>query len=505
MSVVLVPLVAVLYSQTQPKKYQSTAKVLLSNQSLSTGVTGIDSNTVVQTPDRIAQTQAEIATTPAVAQRALNALGIRSMTAGELLDQVSAEPEVDADLLDISVQNRSAALAQRLANAYARQFTEYKEALDTATIERSLNNVEAKLADLETKGLGDSPQADALRATQEQLQTLQTLQTRNALVVKPATTAKQVEPKPLRNGLIGLMLGIILGLGLAFLREALDTRVRTAEEVSERLGLTLLARVPTPPRRLAGRDQLVMIENPQGTQSEAFRMLRTNFDFVNLERNARVVMFTSAVEAEGKSTTAANFAIALARAGRHVTLVDLDLRRPYIDRFFGLSGRPGFTQVALGQVSVDDALFPVAISDPASGEATPTNGANGHGNVRGMLDVVVSGPTPPDAGEFIVSRAVGEILDELRMRSDVVVVDAPPLLTVGDAVALTSRVDGVVLVARLKLLRRQMLHEVRRILSTAGATPLGFVVTGSEVDTDYDYGYGYGEPARPAGVREPVA
>jgi Mrp family chromosome partitioning ATPase len=122
-----------------------------------------------------------------------------------------------------------------------------------------------------------------------------------------------------------------------------------------------------------------------------------------------------------------------------------------------------------------------------------------------MLDVVVSGPTPPDAGEFIVSRAVGEILDELRMRSDVVVVDAPPLLTVGDSVALTSRVDGVVLVARLKLLRRQMLHEVRRILSTAGATPLGFVVTGSEVDTDYDYGYGYGEPARPAGVREPVA
>ncbi len=308
------------------------------------------------------------------------------------------------------------------------------------------------------------------------------------------------------------MLGIILGLGLAFLRETLDTRVRTAEEVSERLHLPLLARLPAPPRRLAKSDRLVMLDEPTSPDAEAVRMLRTNFDFVNLERDARVVMVTSAVPSEGKSTTAANLAIALARGGRRVTLVDLDLRRPYIARFFDLNGTAGLTQVALGRVELDDAIVSIGLSKGETGKRNhDSNGGNGHAKLEGFLNVLTTGPIPPDAGEFVGTHAVAAIIETLREQNDFVIVDAPPLLHVGDAMALTSRVDGLLLVARLNLLRRPMLRELSRLLHTTPAQPLGFVVTGAESEIGYGYGagygYGYDEPA-PSGRRSsrtPVA
>ena len=133
----------------------------------------------------------------------------------------------------------------------------------------------------------------------------------------------------------------MLGIGLAFLREALDTRVRSADEVGEKLGLPLLARVPEPPRKLRNSNRLVMQADPHGAQAEAFRTLRTNIEFVNLDVHARTIMITSAIQSEGKSTTAANLAIAFARMGKRVALVDLDLRRPFLDKFFDFGDRPG--------------------------------------------------------------------------------------------------------------------------------------------------------------------
>src|SRR5205823_1128448 len=153
-----------------------------------------------------------------------------------------------------------------------------------------------------------------------------------------------------------VFIGVLLGIGLALLWETLDTRVRSAEDVSSKLRAPLLGRLPTPSRRIRNSDSLVMIEEPEGVQAEAFRMLRTNLEFARLERDAKTVMISSAIEQEGKSTTIANLAIAVARSGQRVALVDLDLRRPYLDRFFHLEGRPGIAHVALGQVSLDQAL-----------------------------------------------------------------------------------------------------------------------------------------------------
>ena len=344
---------------------------------------------------------------------------------------------------------------------------------------------------LELEGRERSALYRQLEERQQDLQELKALQGQGIYPVSQATSAVQTRPRPVRDGMIGLLLGLVLGLGLVFLREALDTRVRTAEEVSDRLGISLLARLPSPPRKLANKEGIAMLEEPTGVQAEAFRVLRTNLEFVNLDRHAQVIMVTSALESEGKSTTASNLAVAFARAGKRVALVDLDLRRPFIARFFRLGGRPGLTQVALGHVDLEDALVPVALSDhpPRNGAGPEASATNGQGRTTGVLEVLPSGPIPPDAGEFVATHAVGTTIQQLRERADIIIVDAPPLLGLGDAMALTSKVDGILLVARLKVARRQTVNELRRVLENVPASPLGFVITNAETDKGYGYGY----------------
>ena len=496
-AIIVVPAVAVAMSMRQQALYQSTAEVLLTNKDISAGLTGVSGSSVFQTSERIAQTQADLATTPTVARRALASAGIDDMSAYQLLGSVSVQPRADADLLDFTVTSAIPARAVTLATAFAREFTIYKNELDTAGVRKTLAEASSQLDALENQGRTETTEYLSLQDKVQELRTLQALQASNSFLVQPARGAAQVQPRPFRAGVLGFLVGLVLGLGLAFLREALDTRVRTAEEVSEALDMTLLARLPTPPKRLASKDSLVMLEAPRSKEAEAFRMLRTNLEFTNLEHGARVIMVTSALESEGKSTTASNLALALARSGRHVALADLDLRRPYLDRFFDLNGRPGLTQVALGHVGLEEALTTIAITDPSDNssrvrEALGANGTNGHARVSGVLEVLPSGPIPPDAGEFVGTNAVSAIIQSLRDRADFVIVDAPPLLNVGDAMALSPKVDGIILVTRLKVLRRGTLKELHRLLANVRAKPLGFVVTGAEVEKGYGYGYGYG-------------
>jgi non-specific protein-tyrosine kinase len=303
------------------------------------------------------------------------------------------------------------------------------------------------------------------------------------------------------------VLGLALGIALAFARETLDTRVRSAEEIAERLGLPLLARIPAPSRELRTQNRLAMLAEPNGSASEAFRVLRTNFEFAAVDRRVRTVIVTSAVEQEGKTTTAANFAVALARSDRQVALVDLDLRRPSIDKFFDLRACPGLTHVVLRRAALEDALFPVPLTMPslgANGNGGGWNGVAGQ-NGDGKLYVLGSGPIPPDPGEFVGTESLSGLLDELRERVDITVIDAPPLLHVGDALALSARADGLILVTKLETVRRQMLGEVRRLLEPMPTLKLGFVVTGAQLEDGYGYGYGYYSSRRSAQVEESLA
>jgi non-specific protein-tyrosine kinase len=260
----------------------------------------------------------------------------------------------------------------------------------------------------------------------------------------------------------------------------------------------LLAQLPEPPKKLREASRLAMLVDPSGVQAEAFRMLRTNLEFALLSNEARTLMITSAVAEEGKSTTIANLAVALARAGKQVTLVELDLRRPLLHRFFDVEpGRPGITQVALRNATLDQAIVPVLVRSPHTGEHHANGNGNGHGYA--VLRLLTAGAIPPDPGEFISSRRLAEILKELQDESDLVLIDAPPLLQVGDGLALSAQVDAALVVTRIDVVRRGMLVELARLLQTMPARKLGFVVTGLR-HRDLAYGYGgyYREEATPA-------
>jgi polysaccharide biosynthesis transport protein len=495
--VVLLPAATYYVTNQQPKVYEASAQVLLSRQNLPALISGIPDYSFYD--PSVAQTQAAIATVPVVAQRTLRAAGVKNMTPGELLGKVRVTPQTDTDLLTFTVRDGDPRRAALLATEYARQYTLYRRDLDTGQIKRALGDLGGRLEDLAAAGKARSPAYRSLVARQQQLQTLEALQTSNASLVRTANGAAQVEPKPTRNGFVGLALGLIIGVGLVLLGDALDTRVRTAEDIEHRLGLPLLARLSEPPRRLQRKNKLVMVEEPSGHQAESLRMLRTNIEFLNLDRHARVIMVTSAVDREGKSTTIANLAVAFARTGRRVVLADLDLRRPVLHQFFGFSGREGLTNVALGQAQLDEVIKYVAVEPELS---THRRSAAGNGNgtggaIEGVLQLLLTGPPPPAAGEFAASEAVGEILDDLRERADLVLVDAPPLLQVGDAKNLAARVDALFLVTRLRTMRRPILKELARVLESCPAAKLGFVLTGAKFEEGYGYA-AYGRDARRA-------
>jgi succinoglycan biosynthesis transport protein ExoP len=497
-AVVLVPVVAVLFSVRQQAMYESSADVLLSRQNLATTLTGVQDTSVIGTQaDRAAQTQADLARSPEVAAHALREAK-SSMAAEEFLRASSVSAKQGADMLTFAVRNHQPRLAARLANEYASAYKGYRKEVETAPIKAAIDKVRARIAEL---GSQKGPLYNTLVDKEEQLTTMETLQGSNATVVKHADAADQIAPKPVRNGVLGLILGLFLGVGLAFLREALDTRVRSAEEVADRLELPLLARLPEPPRKLRADHRLAMLAEPTGIQAEAFRMLRTNLEFSALGKDVKTVMVTSGVEQEGKSTTVANLAVALARAGQHVILVDLDLRRPFVDRFFDIEHNAGLTQVAIGHATLDEALETVALSTPesliaslGSRRASTSRNGNGNGNghaVGGTLEVLASGPIPPDPGEFVGTERLSEILGELRERADIVLVDAPPLFHVGDGLVISGKVDAIVVVTRIDVVRRAMVNELRRLLETMPALKLGFVVTGAEAEESYGaYGYG---------------
>jgi tyrosine-protein kinase len=484
--VVLLPAATYYFTNQQSKVYEASSQVLLSRQNLPALISGIPDYSFYD--PSVAQTQAAIATVPVVAQRTLRAAGVTNMTSGELLGKTRVTPQTDTDLLTFTVRDGDPARAALLATEYAHQYTLYRRDLDTAQIKRALADLDGRLRELAAAGKGRSPAYRGLVARQQQLQTLEALQTSNASLVRTASGAAQVEPKPMRNAFVGLALGLIIGIGLVLLGDALDTRVRAAEDIEHRLGLPLLARLSEPPRRLQRRNKLVMVEDPSGHQAESFRMLRTNIEFLNLDRHARVIMITSAVDREGKSTTIANLAIAFAHTGRRVVLVDLDLRRPALQGFFGFSGREGLTNVALGEASLDDVIKYVAVEPELSTHRrSVVDNGNGTGAIEGVLQLLLTGPRPPVAGEFAASEAVGEILHDLRERADLVLVDAPPLLQVGDAINLTARVDALFVVTRLRMIRRPILRELARVLESCPAAKLGFVLTGAK----FEEGYGY--------------
>ena len=505
---VIVPLVllavALVRSATQTPIYQGEAEVLLSRQNLANTLQGVGASSFQPAEFfQIARTQAELAHTPTVAERVIARTGVKGLTPVALLEKSAVGPNRNTDLISFTVSDPDAGRAQELADAFAREYTAYRRELDTASIEGARRGLDETLRGLDRSNADDRQVFKSLTAKEQQLRILAALQSANASVVRSDSVASQIRPMPLRDAMIALVFGLVLGGLLAFLRETIDTRVRTPEEIHEALGLQALGAVPPPAKSLQSRGRLVMLEEPYSPQAEAYRMLATSLQLTNVDDAWRVLMVSSAVESEGKSTTIGNLAVALARGGSRIALVDLDLRRPRLEGLFGLDPGPGVTHVALGDADLDDACTPISV--PRARDRQLGAGLT-RGDFEPALDVYRAGHIPPDPAEFIGSHAIASVLARLRERYDYVLVDCSPLLRVSDPFVLSEHVDALFLVTRLGIVRRPMLREVQRLLSTAHVTTIGFVTTGGLAGAGgygYGYGYGYGDnPDQPRREQE---
>ena len=468
----LIALIAIVFSLLQEDRYESHADVFLSGTSSIPGDFGYEQQRDID-PERAGNTQARLARVPAVAGLTLREAKLSDRSTSDLLDNSTVSQPPETDILRFTVNDKSADVAPRLATAYATAFTRYRYAQDVRSLAGARRKTEERL-----RGIGRrDPLYPGLTQQYNQLRTAEQLLTSTASVVRRGTDAIQVQPKPIRNGILGGLLGLLLGVGLVVLREGLNTRVRDPDEVEQTLGLPMIGRVPRPSRRNGARSGLAMLDSPEAPETESYRMIATNIGFVNLDRGAKSIMVTSAADGEGKSTTIANLAIAMARAGSRVALIDFDLKRPSLDGLFDLDVAQfgvGVTGVALGQISLDDALIRIPVSDV---------------DPAGSLDVLLTGQVPPDSAQFIASQRVTDLLTRLADRYDIVLIDAAPIVQASDAVALAGKVDAVIVIAGLSLVRRGTLEELRRILEGTPVTKLGFVLTGVPMDDAYRHVY----------------
>jgi polysaccharide biosynthesis transport protein len=279
--------------------------------------------------------------------------------------------------------------------------------------------------------------------------------------------AAPTSPVHQRDILIGVVLGLVLGMSAALIREALDARVRDSSEIERRTGAALLGSVP----KERSSDRLVSMTKPRSARAEAYRHVRTQLEFAGTSGLPRSIVVTSASPSEGKSSLSANLAIAAARSGRDVVLVDADLRKPSIAKYFGVKPALGLSDVLQGTVDWNGALIPV------EGE---------------RIHLLPAGQIPSFPGELVGSAQMVQLIQELEDQFDLVVIDSPPVLPVSDALIMGVNAGGVVLVARMRITRRAALIRAIEAVRKVDANLLGVVANAAMRREEKAYGDGYG-------------
>ena len=473
----LIPIViAVALTVTATKQYQGTALVVVNRQSLADQVTGSADPTASASDFlNIITTYADAARSVQVADRVAAAVPAAHLSGRQILAAATVTPKQDADVVQFAVTNPDPQLAQQLAAAFAHQFVRYQQGLDGTSLAAALAQVDSRLR--QARAAHDRSLVSSLSGRDEQLRTLATLQTANNYVVNPTTSASLASPRKSLNIGLGVVGGIVLAALVAATLEALDTRVRSSDEVESIVQAPLIGRLGPPPAEY--RHRVVSLRDPAHAHAEGFRMLRTSLELQAIREPAKVFMVTSAAEREGKSVTIANLAVAAARAGRRVVLVDLDLRRPEQDTLFECEAGPGLTEVLLGHVSLPDALVEIPLPAALSADGAPPEGS---------LRLLRAGVLPPDPGEVVASDQAELVIGRLRDEADVVYVDCPPMLVAGDALAISRFCDVVFVVTRLSRARRPALAELARGLRATPARVVGFVATGDPRSRAAAYG-----------------
>jgi non-specific protein-tyrosine kinase len=475
-------------SSQMTEVFQATSKVLIQE---SASARSTDYASVI-TSERLAQTYAELMVTSPVLERVVTTLGLE-LSARQLAGMISVSPVRDTQLINVAVQDVDAVRAALIANALVSEFAKYNQELQSARYLASKQSLETQLAqldaqiektsqDLQALGEGSPSDADRLQTLQAQyrqtyaylLQSYESVRLAEAQStsgVLPAENATPptapISPRVMQNTLLAAVVGLMLGLGVIFLIEALDDTLRSPEDVSRQLGLPVLGVIA---RTKVDGDLPVSISAPRSPVSEAFRSLRTNIQFASVDTPIHTLMITSASPGDGKSTVSTNLAAVMAQGENTVAIIDADLRRPRLHKIMRVSNRRGVSDLFIQpQVYLDGSL-------------QATEAPN--------LVVLTSGSLPPNPSELLASEKMSEVIRQVRQRAEMVILDTPPVLAVTDAVVLSPRVDGVLIVARPGATKLAVLRQTVEQLHRVGAKILGVVLNDVDLKrTRYYYNY----------------
>lgn len=373
---------------------------------------------------------AELITGQTLAQRTVDRLSL-DMPATKLQAKVTAKTKLNTVLIDVAVLDQSPVRARDIANALSEEFV-------------------SMVRELETPKPGGQPDA-------------------RVIVEQRATVPeKPVVPKPVRNIALGLALGMLLGIGVAVVWDLLDNTVKDRETIEEITGVGLVGVIPSD-KELRVKHAITFDGN-NSILAESFRKFRTNLQFLAVDNPPRVIVVTSPAPSEGKSTMSINMALVLAEAGNEVVIVDGDMRRPSLAKYFDLVGTVGFSTVLSGNATIAEVLQKTKYPH---------------------LTLLPAGPHPPNPSELAGSKAAKTVISELRGQFDYVIIDTSPLCAVTDAAILAANSDGVVILTKFAQTKREALAQAIGNLHDVGATLLGAVMTQTPPRGNGEYGYTY--------------
>ncbi|OFW59066.1 MAG: hypothetical protein A2W01_04220 [Candidatus Solincola sediminis] len=513
---------ALIFTFLQSPTYSSNVKILSEVSSASESVLGSFFSSALFDPDRYMQTQTEIIKTDTIAQAVEihlkymyeqaareneaggNAYVPESLpTTSELLAIVSVKQEQRSNIFDITTNSGNPLLSRDVAQAYAEEYMASRQLAAIKQISEARKEVWNRIQEVEdqiqqvaeqakqyvNQNLPAEIQAESQRVVTlwaslyEKYMTLriaESLEQRGLEIIQPAKAGAKTGPSTKRNTMLSIFLGLILGVGLAFLVEYLDDTLHTRDDFEKHFGTPIIGEIPFIPAEELPKHHIIYFEKPRHPAVEGYRTLRTNLQFLNLGGDNRTIMFTSSGPEEGKSTVMVNLGAALSEMGKRVLLIEADLRKPVLDKYFGIESPAGLTGVLVGNLSLADAIY-----------KTPYHN----------LAVLPAGIRPPNPAELVASEAMKEVLKTARSIADYILVDSPPILAASDSIALAPMMEGVILIARYATADRDTSHRTTELLRKVNANILGLVINNLAPAKRYGY-YHYYYYSPPEGQEE---
>jgi polysaccharide biosynthesis transport protein len=455
--VIIFPVAAYLISSRAPKVYKATTLLAIQPESIDTTLM-IAAVPPSGTPDQSIAAAASTATTSGVLVPATGRIK-PPIGPTALRNKLSVTTDPTSGFLSISATDHSGPRAARIANAVAGSLVTVEANQGRRQINQAVLELGQELGRLTPSDGGRSQIQDQL----QRLRALGAVQRSNARIVQSASIpTSPVSPRPSRDTAFALLAGILVGIGLASLLNRLDRKVRDPTDLEQITGLPILGRIPAGAFRGREGDRAV---------DDAFQTLRSSLVYFNVDRPIKSIVVASGIPSEGKTTVAVDLAHAFARTGKHVVLIDADLRYAHEDSRVGGSVSAGLGAVLAGEATADETLL----------------SHNG-------FDLLPSGPAPPNPSELIASNGMRNLIQMLSARFDLVIIDTPAGLAVGDAIPLFKEASGVLLVGRVGFSTRDAVSRFASVVRSSRGVLLGAVATG--VKSNAGYGYGYGRKRR---------